>query len=67
MVEDPEWDVEDVLPDEWELVDEEEVLVDLRLAELTVPLEPEEPLPAEPVDPAARVKLAPAGTTAAEA
>ena len=67
MVDEPEWDVEDVLLDEWEVVEEEEVLVDLRLAELTVPLVPEEPLPAEPVDPAARVELAPAGTTAAEA
>ena len=48
MVDEPEVELEeDVLLEEWEVV--EAVLVDLRLAELTVPLVPEEPLPAEPV------------------
>lgn len=48
VVDEPEVELEeDVLLEEWEVV--EAVLVDLRLAELTVPLVPEEPLPAEPV------------------
>lgn len=65
-MEEPEWEVEveDVSLDEWEV---EEVLVeaDLRLAELTVPLVPEEPLPVEPGGTATIVLFAPAGTTAA--
>lgn len=68
MVVEPELELEleDVLLDEWE--EEEEVLEDLRLAELTVPLVLEEPLPAEPVGPiigVTNVEFAPAGTTAA--
>lgn len=52
MVDEPEVEVEDVPLVEWEVVwevVEEDLAVDLRLAELTVPLVPEEPLPAEPV------------------
>lgn len=58
-------EVEDVLLDESEVV--EEVLVDLRLAELTVPLVPEDELPAEPVGTMTKVLFAPAGVTAATA
>lgn len=67
-----ELEVEDDLPDEEEVV--AEVLVDLRLAELTVPLVPVEPLPAGPVEPVGRgfmtgvtnVEFWPAGTIAAD-
>lgn len=66
----PDPELEDELPDE-EV--EAEVLVDLRLAELTVLLVPEELLPAEPVEPDGRgfmgvtkVEFWPAGTIAAE-
>lgn len=69
----PDPELEDELPDE-EV--EAEVLVDLRLAELTVLLVPEELLPAEPVEPVepdgrgfmgvTKVEFWPAGTIAAE-
>ena len=61
-----ELEVDDELADEEEVLDE--VLVDLRLAELTVPLGVEEPLLTEPVGPktgVTYVEFAPAGTTAA--
>lgn len=65
VVVEPEPEVEDVLLDEWVMLDEgetvEEVLVDLRLAVLTVPLILEEPLPAEPVGTIAIVLFAAAG------
>ena len=51
VVDEPEPEAEaeavDVLPDEREVV-EEDLVVDRRVAELKVPLVPEEPLPAEP-------------------
>lgn len=49
MVEEPEPEDEEdeAVLDDWEAV--EEVLLDLRLAELTVPLVLEEPLPTEAV------------------
>ena len=72
VVEEPEPEVEDVAEDE---EDEEEVLeeVDLRLAELTVVLELDELLPAEPVGTmtgvtgVTKVEFWPAGTIAAGA
>ena len=54
---------EDVLLDEWEVV--EVAPVDLRLDEAMVPLVWEELLPAEPVGTMTKVLFAPAGTTAA--
>lgn len=73
-VEEPVLDRELELEVEDDLPDEEEVVLDLRLAELTVPLVPVEPLPAEPVEPVGRgfmmgvtkVEFWPAGTIAAE-
>ena len=68
MVDEPELELEeDVLLDEREVV--EDFLVDLRLAELTVPLVPEELLPTEPVGVrlTTEVEFAPAGMTAAAA
>ncbi len=66
VVDEPEPEVEeDVLLDDWEV--EEEVLVDLRLAELKVPLPAEEPLPDEPegtMTGVTTVAFAPAGTVA---
>ncbi len=67
VVDEPEPEAEeDVLLDDWEV--EEEVLVDLRLAELNVPLPAEEPVPDKPegtMPGATAVAFAPAGTVAA--
>lgn len=46
-VPEPEDEEDDAVLDDWEAV--EEILLDLRLAELTVPLVLEEPLPTEAV------------------